>query len=174
MRYAALLETLEPEQLGEKRMTVKQDAQPMLLMGYKIEGLNHPDWPVYQAIADILGQGRTSRLYTEAVKKQKKAEEKRERKLAKKQAEENGEVVEKGPPIAEVKGRVRQTILGGMDHGQRIAGANRPARRQDGVEADLEGEAVIADIHVVVVVEPVLRNGLLGAEQRRGRKRIVE
>jgi predicted Zn-dependent peptidase len=67
------METFEPEQLGEKRLAVEQDAQPMLLMGYKIEGLNHPDWPVYQAIADILGQGRTSRLYTTAVKEEQKA-----------------------------------------------------------------------------------------------------
>jgi len=67
------METIEPEQLGEKRLVVKQDAQPLLLIGYKIEGINHPDWPVYQAIADILGQGRTSRLYAEAVKKQQKA-----------------------------------------------------------------------------------------------------
>ena len=67
------METFEPEQLGEKRLVIKQDAQPMLLIGYKTEGINHPDWPVYQAIADILGQGRTSRLYTEAVKNQQKA-----------------------------------------------------------------------------------------------------
>jgi len=67
------METFEPEQLGEKRLVIKQDAQPMLLIGYKIENINHPDWPVYQAIADILGQGRTSRLYTEAVKNQQKA-----------------------------------------------------------------------------------------------------
>ena len=68
-----LVETLEPVQLGEKRLVIKQDAQPLLLMGFKIEGINDPDWPVYQAIADILGQGRTSRLYTEAVKNQQKA-----------------------------------------------------------------------------------------------------
>ncbi len=67
------METFEPEQLGEKRLVLKQDAQPMLLMGYKIHGVNHPDWPVYQAIADILGQGRTSRLYTRAVKQDQKA-----------------------------------------------------------------------------------------------------
>lgn len=67
------METFEPEQLGEKRLVLKQDAQPMLLMGYKIEGLNHPDWPVYEAIADILGQGRTSRLYIRAVKDEQKA-----------------------------------------------------------------------------------------------------
>jgi predicted Zn-dependent peptidase len=65
--------TREPDQLGEKRMVLHQDAQPILLVGYKIEGVNHPDWPVYEAIADILGQGRTSRLYTEAVKNRQKA-----------------------------------------------------------------------------------------------------
>jgi predicted Zn-dependent peptidase len=67
------METFEPEQLGEKRLVLEQDAQPMLLVGYKIEGINHPDWPVYNAIADILGQGRTSRLYTRAVKEEQKA-----------------------------------------------------------------------------------------------------
>jgi len=67
------METWEPAQLGEKRLVLEQDAQPLLLIGYKIEGINHPDWPVYQAIAGILGQGRTSRLYAEAVKKQRKA-----------------------------------------------------------------------------------------------------
>ncbi len=65
--------TREPDQLGEKRLVMRQDAQPLLLIGYKIEGINHPDWPVYQAIADILGQGRTSRLYTETVKNRQKA-----------------------------------------------------------------------------------------------------
>jgi len=67
------METFEPDQLGEKRLVLREDAQPMLLMGYKIEGVNHPDWPVYSAIADILGQGRTSRLYTRAVKEDQKA-----------------------------------------------------------------------------------------------------
>jgi predicted Zn-dependent peptidase len=67
------METFEPDQLGEKRLVLEQDAQPMLLMGYKIHGVNHPDWPVYQAIADILGQGRTSRLHTRAVKQDQMA-----------------------------------------------------------------------------------------------------
>jgi len=38
-----------------------------------VENINHPDDPVYDAIADILGQGRTSRLYTALVKEQKSA-----------------------------------------------------------------------------------------------------
>lgn len=65
--------TREPDQLGEKRLVMYQDAQPLLMVGYKIEGINHRDWPIYEAIADILGQGRTSRLYTEAVKNRQKA-----------------------------------------------------------------------------------------------------
>ena len=36
------METFEPEQLGEKRLVLKQDAQPMLLMGYKIAGHQPP------------------------------------------------------------------------------------------------------------------------------------
>lgn len=45
----------------------------MLMLGWKIDGQMDPDWPVYQAIADILGQGRTSRLYTKLVKEDKQA-----------------------------------------------------------------------------------------------------
>ncbi len=67
------VETQEPEQLAEKRMTIKEESQPMLMLGWKIDGQMDPDWPVYQAIADILGQGRTSRLYTKLVKEDKQA-----------------------------------------------------------------------------------------------------
>ena len=38
--------------------------------GYHIENVRHPDWPVYEVIADVLGQGRTSRLYKSLVKEQ--------------------------------------------------------------------------------------------------------
>jgi len=57
------VETLEPKQLGEKRMVLKDPAQPVFAAGYHIENVRHPDWPVYEVIADVLGQGRTSRLY---------------------------------------------------------------------------------------------------------------
>ncbi len=67
------VETKEPEQLAEKRMVIKEDTQPILMLGWKIEDQMNPDWPVYQAIADILGQGRTSRLYTKLVKEDKQA-----------------------------------------------------------------------------------------------------
>jgi predicted Zn-dependent peptidase len=64
------VETLEPKQLGEKRMILKDPSQPVFAAGYHIENVRHPDWPVYQVIADVLGQGRTSRLYKSLVKEQ--------------------------------------------------------------------------------------------------------
>ncbi len=64
------VETLEPKQLGEKRMVLKDPAQPVFAAGYHIENVRHPDWPVYEVIADVLGQGRTSRLYKSLVKEQ--------------------------------------------------------------------------------------------------------
>jgi predicted Zn-dependent peptidase len=67
------VETREPDQLAEKRMTIMEESQPILMLGWKIEGQMDADWPVYQAIADILGQGRTSRLYTKLVKEDKQA-----------------------------------------------------------------------------------------------------
>ena len=42
-------------------------------MGYHIGSVHDPDFPVYEAIADILGQGRTSRLYKKLVKQEKVA-----------------------------------------------------------------------------------------------------
>ena len=64
------VETLEPKQLGEKRMVLKDPSQPVFIAGYHIENVRHPEWPVYEVIADVLGQGRTSRLYKSLVKEQ--------------------------------------------------------------------------------------------------------
>jgi len=65
------VETVEPKQLGEKRMIVEHTSQPIVLMGYHKGDATHPDDAVCDAIADVLGQGRTSRLYTALVKEQK-------------------------------------------------------------------------------------------------------
>ncbi len=65
------VETFEPKQLGEKRITLIDPSQPILLAGYHIENSNNPDWPVYEVLADVLGQGRTSRLHKSLVKEQK-------------------------------------------------------------------------------------------------------
>jgi predicted Zn-dependent peptidase len=64
------VETFEPKQLVEKRMVMKDPSQPLFIAGYQIQNVNHPDWPVYQVISDVLGQGRTSRLHKSLVKDQ--------------------------------------------------------------------------------------------------------
>ena len=69
----SVVETFEPEQLVEKRMVMKDPSQPLYIAGYHIKNVNHPDWPVYQVISDVLGQGRTSRLHKRLVKEDKLA-----------------------------------------------------------------------------------------------------
>lgn len=64
------IETFEPKQLVEKRLVMTDPSQPMFAAGYHINNVKHPDWPVYEVIADVLGQGRTSRLYKSLVKEQ--------------------------------------------------------------------------------------------------------
>ncbi len=65
------IETFEPKQLVEKRLVMTDPSQPLFAAGYHINNVLHPDWPVYEVIADVLGQGRTSRLNKSLVKEQK-------------------------------------------------------------------------------------------------------
>ena len=67
------VETVEPEQPGERRCTVIAKAQPMVLIGYHRPAFNHPDNPVFDVIREIIGRGRTSRLYRTLVKEKKTA-----------------------------------------------------------------------------------------------------
>ncbi len=68
---APKVETVEPPQKGEKRLVVEHTAQPLYLLGYHRGSINDADAPVYDVIADILAQGRTSRLYTSLLKEKK-------------------------------------------------------------------------------------------------------
>jgi predicted Zn-dependent peptidase len=65
------VETVEPPQLGERRVTVEYPSQPFVLIGYHQPGFNHPDSTVFEVIAEIVGVGRTSRLYKSLVKEKK-------------------------------------------------------------------------------------------------------
>ena len=65
------VETVEPPQVGERRVVVEDPSQPFVLIGYHKPGINHPDNAVFDAITDIMGIGRTSRLYTTLVKESK-------------------------------------------------------------------------------------------------------
>ena len=57
------LTTREPEQQGERRVVVKQDAKPSLLIGYHVPAMPHPDAYPLRAAEAILSEGRTSRFY---------------------------------------------------------------------------------------------------------------
>ena len=65
------VETVEPPQRGERRVIVEDPAQPFVLIGYHKPSINHPDNAVFDAITDIVGIGRTSRLYRSLVKEKK-------------------------------------------------------------------------------------------------------
>jgi predicted Zn-dependent peptidase len=65
------VETVEPPQLGERRVVLEDPAQPFVLIGYHKPDIHHPDDAVFDAITDIVGMGRTSRLYKSLVKEKR-------------------------------------------------------------------------------------------------------
>ncbi len=65
------LRTVEPPQIGERRVTLHEQSQRWLLVGYKKGGALSPDDPVYDVISDLMSSGRTSRLYKSLVRDKK-------------------------------------------------------------------------------------------------------
>jgi predicted Zn-dependent peptidase len=65
--------TVEPPQRGERRVTLQDPAQPFVLLGYHKPDVHHPDSAVLDAVTDIMGVGRTSRLYHRLVKQDRVA-----------------------------------------------------------------------------------------------------
>lgn len=63
----------EPHQRAEKRIIMEDPSQPFLVVAYHKPAFDDPDNAVYDAIADIMGGGRSSRLYTSLVKEKKVA-----------------------------------------------------------------------------------------------------
>ena len=63
--------TEEPPQRGERRVTVEDAAQPVVLIGYHQPNANHPDSASLEVVWQIVGVGRTSRLYKDLVKEKK-------------------------------------------------------------------------------------------------------
>jgi len=63
--------TVEPEQIGERRVGVKSAAQPFIVMAYKRPSQEDKDDPVFDVISDILSGGRTGWLYKDLVRDQK-------------------------------------------------------------------------------------------------------
>jgi predicted Zn-dependent peptidase len=65
--------TREPEQWGERRVAVSAKSQPYLFIGYHIPDAKSKDGPALEALANIVGRGRSSRLYENLVKQKKVA-----------------------------------------------------------------------------------------------------
>ena len=63
--------TAEPPQNSERRVVLRDPAQPLYLEGYHRPDYLSPDDAVYDAIADLMSEGRTSRLYRALVRDKK-------------------------------------------------------------------------------------------------------
>jgi zinc protease len=62
------LRTKEPEQLGERRVTVRKDAQlPIQMIAYHVPEAKNPDSIVLDVLATVLSRGQSSRLYKRMV-----------------------------------------------------------------------------------------------------------
>ncbi len=62
--------TREPEQLGERRVSVKKFAQlPLLMIGYHTVEAKNPDYYALQVLQTILFSGQSSRMYQRLVDK---------------------------------------------------------------------------------------------------------
>jgi predicted Zn-dependent peptidase len=67
--------TVEPKQFAEKTVAIREQTQPFYLEGYHRPDYRDPDDSVYDAISDILSNGRVSRLYRSLVRDQQIAAE---------------------------------------------------------------------------------------------------
>ena len=66
--------TVEPEQLGEKRVLVERDAStPLLYMAYKSPAANDPQSPAINLLVSVLTEGDSSRLHRLLVEEKKLA-----------------------------------------------------------------------------------------------------
>ena len=62
--------TVEPEQLGERRLVVHKPAElPLLIIGYHVPKTNHPDFYALNILRTVLFQGESSRMYLRLVDK---------------------------------------------------------------------------------------------------------
>ncbi len=62
------IRTVEPASITEKTVILQDPSQPLYLEGYHKPAATHVDQPVYDAIDDILTNGRTSRLFRSLVR----------------------------------------------------------------------------------------------------------
>ncbi len=65
------LRTVEPPQIAEKMVTLRESSQPIYMEGYHRPAASDPDSAVYDVISMLLSSGRTSRLYKSLVRDKK-------------------------------------------------------------------------------------------------------
>jgi predicted Zn-dependent peptidase len=65
------LRTVEPPQRAERQVVLRDPAQPFYLEGYHRPDVRDKDDAVFEAISDLLSNGRTSRLYRSLVRDKK-------------------------------------------------------------------------------------------------------
>lgn len=62
--------TVEPKQFAEKSVIIREKTQPFYIEGYHRPNYRSPDNAVYDAIQDIMSNGRVSRMYRSLVEQQ--------------------------------------------------------------------------------------------------------
>ena len=62
--------TVEPKQFAEKSVVIREQTQPFYIEGYHRPSFRSPDDAVFDAIQDIMSNGRVSRLYRSLVRDQ--------------------------------------------------------------------------------------------------------
>jgi predicted Zn-dependent peptidase len=65
------LRTVEPPQIGERMVILREQSQPIYLEGYHRPAVTHPDNAIYDVISMLMSTGRTSRLYKSLVRDKK-------------------------------------------------------------------------------------------------------
>lgn len=63
----------EPEQAGERRITVEFDAEPRLIIAWRAVSGLHEDAPALSMLASVLTAGRTTRLYRRLIARDRSA-----------------------------------------------------------------------------------------------------
>jgi predicted Zn-dependent peptidase len=66
-----VLRTVEPGQIVEREVRMPDKSQPIYIEGYHKPASNDPEEAIYDAISDLLSNGRTARLYRSLVRDQK-------------------------------------------------------------------------------------------------------
>ena len=65
------LRTVEPKQIAERMVILREASQPLYVEGYHRPAATHPDNAIYDVISMLMSSGRTSRLYRALVRDKK-------------------------------------------------------------------------------------------------------